>query len=212
MSADHRTTASHVPMTSAEVKQSLRAAVRERRDSRGPREHERRSAAIREHALDALQALAPHAECVAAYVSRATEPGTRPLIEALSERGISTLLPVLGPSLCRDWARYTSVDDLAVRAPGRPPEPSAPPEGETALRQAALVFAPALSVDCAGIRLGQGGGWYDRALLHRHPDAPVVAVVYDEEVRSEPLPREPHDLPVHAVVTPSQWWLIPPVS
>ncbi|MEE1296092.1 MAG: hypothetical protein UHD09_04455, partial [Bifidobacterium sp.] len=47
---------------------------------------------------------------------------------------------------------------------------------------------------------------YDRALAWCHPGAPLVALVWDDEVRGPgdgPLPREAHDVPVDAALTPS---------
>jgi 5-formyltetrahydrofolate cyclo-ligase len=79
--------------------------------------------------------------------------------------------------------------------------------GVDAIRTAALVIAPALAVDrVTGVRLGRGGGFYDRALAHAAPGALLVAVVHDEEL-VDALPAEPHDRPVDAVVTPSLGWL-----
>src|SRR3712207_7780004 len=51
---------------------------------------------------------------------------------------------------------------------------------------AEVVVVPALAVDRHGVRLGRGGGYYDRALVHARPDAVLVALVVDDEVvRSE---------------------------
>jgi 5-formyltetrahydrofolate cyclo-ligase len=106
---------------------------------------------------------------------------------------------------------YDGPADLQVRAPGRPPEPGTHALGTGAIAQADVVIAPALAVDSRGVRLGQGGGWYDRALEHVRPGTKVVAVVFPEEVydaSDRPLPVEPHDKPVHAVATPHGWrWL-----
>ena len=59
---------------------------------------------------------------------------------------------------------------------------------------------PALAVDGEGNRLGRGGGSYDRAL--RRATGLTIAVLYDGE-RVDTVPAEPHDVRVHAVVTPS---------
>ena len=151
------------------------------------------------------------ASCVSVYASRVTEPGTGPLLEALAARGVRLLLPVLGSGLQRDWAEYAGPDDLRERAPGRPPEPGGPTLGAATLADADVVIAPALAVDTTGARLGQGGGWYDRALEHLRPGAPVVALVFPEELydaEKRPLPRERHDRLVDAVATPLEWHLI----
>ena len=89
---------------------------------------------------------------------------------------------------------------------GRPP---AQPDGEVlgaeSLKEADLIVIPALAASADGTRLGQGGGWYDRALTHRSPDTPVVAVIFDDEVlQAGIIPAEPHDVPVDAIVTPTR--------
>ncbi|HEY0186902.1 MAG TPA: 5-formyltetrahydrofolate cyclo-ligase [Cellulomonas sp.] len=189
-----------------EVKDELRGLLRAARSGRSPR--------LRTEAADALVEVLrtlPAVDgvgTVAAYSARPAEPGTLPLLESLSARGIDVLLPVLGAGLQREWARYTGPDDLLQRAPGRPPEPGGPSLGAEGLAQADLILAPALAVDTAGNRLGQGGGWYDRALQHARPGVPVVAVVFAEEVydaATRPLPHEPHDRRVDLALTPERW-------
>ena len=88
----------------------------------------------------------------------------------------------------------------------RPPaQPDGEAQGAESLKEADLIVIPALAASADGTRLGQGGGWYDRALMHRSPGVPVVAVVFDDEVL-EPgiIPAEPHDVPVDAIVTPTR--------
>jgi 5-formyltetrahydrofolate cyclo-ligase len=65
-----------------------------------------------------------------------------------------------------------------------------------------MVVVPAVAVDARGVRLGRGGGSYDRALARVAPDTLVVALLHDGEVVEE-LPYEPHDRRVDAVITPS---------
>ena len=186
-----------------DAKDELRRAIRAARERRGARARAEAALGFAQVVGDLPQLRA--ASCVAAYVSRPTEPDTLPLIERLAQRGTRVLLPVRGAGLQRDWAWFTSVDELEVRAPGRPPEPAGPTLGAEALAQADAVVAPALAVDTSGSRLGQGGGWYDRVLAHARPDVVVVAMVFPEEVydaETRPLPHEEYDHPVHVVATP----------
>jgi 5-formyltetrahydrofolate cyclo-ligase len=103
-----------------------------------------------------------------------------------------------------------------VRAPGRPAEPSGPTLGGDAIKLADAIVAPALAVDTTGARLGQGGGWYDRVLVHARPGVPVIAMVYPDEVydaTTRPLPCEDHDKPADIVSTPVGWqWLRKPAA
>lgn len=199
----------HSALEMEDAKDALRSAIRTNRQNRSERlrdEAGQQFADVIDSFPDTVSA-----SCVAAYVSRSTEPRTNALLELLASRGVRVLLPVLGSGLERGWAEFDGLDDLKERAPGRPPEPGTPAQGPEALAEADFVIAPALAVDTNGVRLGQGGGWYDRALSHRKPDATVVAVVFPEEVydaASRPLPAEPHDVLIDAVVTTEGYrWL-----
>ncbi|MEZ3179969.1 5-formyltetrahydrofolate cyclo-ligase [Streptomyces pimonensis] len=149
-----------------------------------------------------------HARTVAAYVSVGTEPGTRALLDALRARDVRVLLPVLLPDNDLDWGAYEGEDPLArVRHGAKTTllEPAGPRLGPDAVTEADVVLLPGLAVDTRGMRLGRGGGSYDRVLarLERAGARPaLVVLLYDAEVVAR-LPVEPHDRPVHAVVTPS---------
>lgn len=197
---------------SADAKEELRKAIRAEREKLTTRARKRAADGYAQVVGDLPQVRS--AKCVAAYVSRANEPGTVPLLERLAARGTRILLPVLGTGLQRDWALFTSTDDLQVRAPGRPPEPGGDTLGPEALAEADAIVAPALAVDTTGGRLGQGGGWYDRVLAYARPDVYVVALVFPEELydaQTRPLPRQDHDRAVNIVATPTEWrWLRDP--
>ncbi|MFJ8593738.1 5-formyltetrahydrofolate cyclo-ligase [Streptomyces sp. NPDC093598] len=164
------------------------------------------SAALAGRALE-LPELA-RARAVAAYVSVGSEPGTLALLDALRARGVRVLLPVLLPDNDLDWGEYEGEGSLTqVRHGGRMAlfEPAGERLGPDAVTTADAVLLPGLAVDSRGMRLGRGGGSYDRVLarLERagvHPA--LVVLLYDSEV-VEHVPEEPHDRPVHAVVTPS---------
>lgn len=154
---------------------------------------------------DALLTL-PEAEMagtVAAYVSVGTEPGTRGLLFAMWKRGTYILLPRLLKDGDLDWASYEGPDSL-VEGPHGLLEPAEASRGVDAVRTADLVVVPALAVDTTGARLGRGGGSYDRVLARVGPAIPTIALLYDSELVTEPLPTEPHDRPVSAAITPSE--------
>ncbi|MFE7273935.1 5-formyltetrahydrofolate cyclo-ligase [Streptomyces sp. NPDC057623] len=149
-----------------------------------------------------------HARVVAAYVSVGSEPGTLALLDALRARGVRVLLPALLPDNDLDWGAYFGEDSLArVQHGGKMAlfEPAGERLGPDAVTDADAVLLPGLAVDARGMRLGRGGGSYDRVLarLERAGARPsLVVLLYDSEV-VERVPEEPHDRPVHAVVTPS---------
>lgn len=179
------------------AKTDLRALILGRRRARSPAELAAAADAIRDRAVEAL---AP-APTVALYASTGTEPGTRPLLAALHERGTRVLLPVLLPDLDLDWAAYTGATFLNP-GPRGTLTPAGPRLGPEALSEAVLVFVPGLAADRAGHRLGRGGGSYDRALRRISPTALVAVVLYDDELVDE-VPVRGHDAPVHAVLTPA---------
>jgi 5-formyltetrahydrofolate cyclo-ligase len=180
-------------VSAGEAKAGLRAQLRERRAARTDAERAAEGERLAGHAG------AMPAATVAAFVGTKTEPPTLPLLEALRAAGRRVLLPVLREDMDLEWARFEGEDALRPARLGLL-EPTAASLGLDAVREAELVLAPALAVDRAGRRLGQGGGSYDRAL--QRSDAPVVAVVFDEEVLDAPVPVEPHDRPVAGVLTP----------
>jgi len=164
------------------------------------------AAALARRALE-LPELA-HARTVAAYVSVGSEPGTLALLDALRARGTRVLLPALLPDNDLDWGAYEGGESLTRVQHGTRMalfEPSGPPLGRDAVTGADVVLLPGLAVDAHGTRLGRGGGSYDRVLARldragAHPS--LVVLLYDTEVVAR-VPAEPHDRPVHAVVTPS---------
>ncbi len=140
------------------------------------------------------------AASVAAYVSIGTEPGTGPLLDGLVAAGKRVILPVLLPDRDLDWGVYTGAGDL-VRAGLGLLEPAGPRLGPDAVGTPDAVLLPGLAVADDGMRLGRGGGSYDRALGRVPLGTFTCVLLYDGEVGLD-VPREPHDRPVTAAVTP----------
>lgn len=127
---------------------------------------------------------------VTSYASLPGEPPTAALNAFLTAHGIRVLVPITLPDFDLDWHDAT--------------DPLEGPLGPAAVASADLVLAPALAVDRSGTRMGQGGGCYDRALARCRPGTPTVALLHPGELLppdEAPLPREPHDQPVDAVLT-----------
>jgi 5-formyltetrahydrofolate cyclo-ligase len=138
---------------------------------------------------------------IAAYYSLSSEPDTHGLVYALWKRGGYVLLPLLRPDADLDWASYEGPDSLRPGPRGLA-EPAEPPRGMDAVARADLVLVPALAVDRGGVRLGRGGGSYDRALARVAPGIPTIALVYDGELLDE-VPADDHDQRVRLVARPS---------
>lgn len=183
----------------AGAKQLLRRAVQLRRESRSAQQR----AALDEARLAVLDATLGERlpGTVAAYLSTGVEPGTLQLVGWLAAHDVRVLLPVLSRGREPAWAPYAGPDALQLGRHGIL-EPSAEPLPAGGLARAELVLCPGLAANRAGDRLGRGGGWYDRALAHAAPEAPVWVLLNDDEVL-EAIPVQAWDQPVDAIVTPA---------
>ncbi|THA70696.1 5-formyltetrahydrofolate cyclo-ligase [Streptomyces sp. A0958] len=162
---------------------------------------ERAATVLARHALGLPELR--EARTVAAYVSVGREPGTRALLDALRTRGVRVLLPVLLADNDLDWALYEGPGALAKAGRGLL-EPVGERLGPDAVLEADAVLLPGLAVDARGMRLGRGGGSYDRVLARltaAGATPALVVLLYANEVAAR-VPEEPHDHPVDAVVTP----------
>lgn len=181
-------------------KAELRAAARARRK------------ALAQAAPDAAQRLAGHAAAVldalfpgearqgrrlvvALYQAQGSEAPAGALSVALLDAGADLALPV---ATARDAAlsfrRWTPGDPLEIDAAGCP----APLDlAETV--DPDLIVTPLLAFDAAGGRLGQGGGYYDRTFAAR-PEVARIGLAYAGQA-VEALALEPHDQPLHGVLT-----------
>jgi 5-formyltetrahydrofolate cyclo-ligase len=194
-----------VPATPEQRKVELRAAARAARRQA----LEGAQTLVGAGAAEALRAVVmdvpevASAHCVAAYVDRGGEPPTGALLSALSAAGIGVLLPVLQEDLDLDWA----LDDgprtaSSVRAGLL--EPAGERLGPQGVESADVLVVPALAVDRGGVRLGYGGGSYDRALARARPSALRLALLYDGELLDAALPELAHDERVDGVVMPGR--------
>ena len=128
---------------------------------------------------------------VTAYEPMRTEPPVRGLTDALLGAGVRVLVPITLERPRLGWADLEDPDRTRL--------------GEEVLRDLDLAFIPALALSREGVRLGQGGGYYDNSLPRLQELAggvPVVAVVHDHEV-VDAVPADEHDTVVDAVLRPT---------
>jgi 5-formyltetrahydrofolate cyclo-ligase len=194
------------------TKLALRRTLKAQRHNRSTAERDQVGRAIAAVGLE-LPRLR-RADCVAVYASLPEEPGTALLRAGLRELRIRVLLPVIGDdpgSRQLDWAEDHG--ELTTSGVLNLLEPTGRRFGPAEIGQAQVVLVPALAVDTTGTRLGRGGGYYDTALTQADPQALLLALVHDQEVldaETTPIPREPHDLAVHGVITPTRWMFFSP--
>ena len=135
------------------------------------------------------------ASTIASYISYEFEPSTVEINEAFLRDGKTLVLPrINGDQL--EWVTWNG-DPNQLTAKKKILEPLGDPVKD--LSQIGAVVVPALRIDQSGYRLGQGGGYYDRALSRL--TAWKVALIFPEEFSTELLPREEHDIAVNAYAT-----------
>lgn len=126
------------------------------------------------------------------YVAVGAEADPGALLRDAEERRIATLVPV--PGCATDRPRWAHVSDQVVDAA----------RGESALdlTYPILALVPGVGFDHAGMRLGRGGGFYDRALgdLRSVGDVHVVGLAFECQIVPV-LPSDPWDQRVDVVVS-----------
>lgn len=183
-------------MTSvAEAKARLRAGMRTRRAGLSPAEVAAAGAAVL-RGLGSLPAMTV-ARRVAAYRAVRGEIPLDGLLDG-ERRETLTLPRVVGDDL--EFVAWHAGLAFQPGAFGIPE----PVDGElVAFADHDVVLVPLTAFDASCHRLGQGGGFYDRALAALAPGAvqPVtVGVAYSFQQVGE-VPREAWDVPLDAVVT-----------
>jgi 5-formyltetrahydrofolate cyclo-ligase len=167
--------------------------------------HKKRAAIYAGARAEAARAAAEHffsgvtldpSEVVAAYWPIRDELDCRPVLTRLVDSGQPVCLPVVigdGEPL-----------ELRLWAEGEPLYPSgfgtlAPAEGAPVV-EPDVILMPLLGFDKQGTRLGYGGGYYDRTLTTLSKTPRLIGFAFASQ-EIEQIPREPHDIPLDAVVT-----------
>jgi 5-formyltetrahydrofolate cyclo-ligase len=187
------------------AKATLRKAILFRRDARPAEQRLDDDRARLSIMQAAMRARMP--DTVAAYLSAGSEPATLQLVAWLAANGVRVLLPVLshpiGGRLDRPaWAPYEGPDRL-WRGALSILEPTGQPLPSEQLPEAELIICPGLAANRLGDRLGRGGGWYDRALVHASQSAPIWVVLNSDEVL-DIIPVQSWDRRVDVIITPEQ--------
>lgn len=135
------------------------------------------------------------ARTIALYIGMDDEAPAQRLAVQLEALGKQLALP-------RVLDRLGSMEFLAWKvddplAPG--PFGTSHPESSSQAVTPDVIIAPLLAFDRAMNRLGQGGGYYDRALA-RFPDALRIGLAWSAQELAS-VPADPWDLPLDIILT-----------
>lgn len=135
---------------------------------------------------------------VASYVALPSEPDVSGLVSAVRPGG-QVLFPrvVAGKERVLEWS-WGGDGFVRREHPPRVLEPVGPAVDGVELLVSA-VFVPCLALHSSGVRLGQGGGFYDTFLAGVGRDVPLIGVVFADEVRHD-VAFESHDARLSHVV------------
>jgi 5-formyltetrahydrofolate cyclo-ligase len=134
-------------------------------------------------------------------LSFGAEPDTWGLLDPLSHQGLEIVIPRTVPKnrtlQLVPWPCLLETRSFGLREPARD-IPALP--ADTPL-DAALVLG--LGFDRRGVRLGHGAGYFDRFFAEQPSNCLRFGLGFDCQLVDR-LPREGHDIAMHAVVTPSE--------
>ena len=189
-------------MKLGERKAALRGEMRGIRREIDERQRARGSAELVQR-LVGLPAMR-HARSVAVYLACGSELSLAPVVAELQRSFPETVIayPVLTSTTDMVFVRYFSADGVL---PDHPTDivRDVPPERIVETGDLDIWLVPGLAFDEQGRRLGQGGGFYDRALAHAREEALVIGIAFDEQI-VESVPAGELDRRVDYVLTPTR--------
>jgi 5-formyltetrahydrofolate cyclo-ligase len=157
--------------------------------------------------LEALPLLLA-ARVVALYAALGTEVDTGAICRRLTARGVRCLYPRTVPG---DRRLLFGACEPFELVPGPLGAAEPPPSARlVALEDVDAFIMPGVGFSQDGLRLGRGGGYYD-VTLKQAARAARIGVGFDLQLLPT-LPRDPHDVPLDAVVTESRALIFPRAS
>jgi 5-formyltetrahydrofolate cyclo-ligase len=174
-----------------------RRTVLTRRDALTDEQRLAASDAIAEFAMQLL-AKQPSGSIVALYAPKGSEVDTTRIDAFARTRALRVVYPRINDGDRRLAFHEVTIDELVPATFGlREPAVSAP---TVELADIAALIVPGLAFDRAGGRIGWGRGYYDATLSAASPAALRIGLAFECQVIDH-VPRDPHDAPLHYVVT-----------
>ncbi|MEA2085020.1 MAG: 5-formyltetrahydrofolate cyclo-ligase [Thermodesulfobacteriota bacterium] len=177
----------------------LRKKILARRDSLLPDERAQKSSSVIEHLwrIDDFSST----RTLFIYVNFRNEVETLSLISQCLDKGMRVTVPLTLPDES-GLIPYRIMDPDQDLRPGyySIPEPDHQRLSTVEPNEIDTVILPGSVFDRRGGRLGYGGGYYDRFLKNKAPQAVRIAIAFQLQVVPE-VPLLPHDQRLHYLVT-----------
>jgi len=135
---------------------------------------------------------------ISLFIPIGSELNTRPLIDALTARSVTCLLPVIEgrnkPLVFREWQQGEPLVTGGFN--------TLQPQEDAPLAVPDIVVTPLLAFDERGFRMGYGGGYYDRTLeaLRARGECTAVGYAYEGQ-RVDQIVTDIHDQKLNWIVT-----------
>ncbi|MCX8044345.1 MAG: 5-formyltetrahydrofolate cyclo-ligase [Desulfobacterota bacterium] len=186
-----------MPESVSLLKQKLRAEILNRRNALSVLERQHKSAAIISRLCGISQIADAHTLFI--YVSYKSEVATHAAIERFLAEGKTIAVPHTDRERCRIIpVRINSLSEL-VPGPRGILQPPADPSCIVPAHLIDAVITPGIAFTLSGIRLGYGGGLYDR--FFRKHQLPSFALAFELQI-IDALPFVPgYDMRVDVIVT-----------
>lgn len=190
-------------MNIAEAKAAMREEIRAKRRAIEADERKAHETALEDRLLN-LPAL-KHAKCIATYHPFADEARfATPLDRVfLLDQHPIIAFPIIRSNENMSFVSFDANDDRTILESPLQVVDDIDPERIVKPEAIDLMLIPGIAFDRHGNRLGQGGGYYDRYLMHVRDDCLTIGIAFDEQVVDE-VPHEYTDVQVGYIVTPTR--------
>lgn len=178
-------------------KQGMRQRMLQLRRQLDPAQKAQLDARITER-LTALPAFR-EAQALLLYASTLIEVDTREILRRAGAQGKPVYFPCCQVEQhAMSFYRAASLSEMHPSHYGIL-EPVQKPETQWRDAERTLCIVPALALDRQGMRLGYGGGYYDR-FLARHPRVQTIGLCYEAGL-VDIVPAEAYDIPLGMILT-----------
>jgi len=177
------------------MKEKLRKEIKEKRRKLSKEENRKKSKEIKEKLFGLKEYR--DARVVLFYVSYNGEVFTHDMIlESFYKKNV--IVPVSNKEdNTLILSRLKSWDELSIGS-YRILEPRIEKIRKTNIKDIDLIIVPGVAFDIKGNRMGHGKGYYDKLLSEAK--ATTIGLSFEFQI-VEKIPVEPHDIPVHKIVT-----------